>query len=401
MNRVVVHYHEIALKRGNRPAFVHRLVDNVGRALRRTGVKRVRPVPGRIVVTLTPHADWPEISRRLQRVFGIANYSLSWRAERDIDAITATVLQAIDGRRFATFAVRARRADKSFHLPSPEINRIVGSAVEARSHAAVDLDAPELTITIEVVPHEAFVALERLPGPGGLPVGSSGTVLALLSGGIDSPVAAWRMMRRGCDVAFIHFHGAPYQDRTSRDKVTDLVQLLTPYQFRSRLHVVAFGEIQRQIVTQVPRPYRVVLYRRMMLRIAEAVATTIGASALVTGESLGQVASQTLSNLTVTEEATVLSVLRPLIGMDKAEISAQAQRIGTFDISIQPDQDCCQLFVPRHPATRSTIGDIHVAERALDTAAMVRLALENLSLQEFTFPEPRPDTAREPAVDEA
>jgi thiamine biosynthesis protein ThiI len=401
MNRVVVRYHEIALKRGNRSAFVNRLVDNVGRALRGTGVRRVRSVPGRIVVNLAPHAEWAEISRRLQRVAGVANYSLSWRAERDIDAITAKVLEAIDGRQFATFAVRAKRADKSFHLPSPEINRIVGSAVEAQSHAAVDLDAPELTITIEVVPHEAFVALERLPGLGGLPVGSSGAVLALLSGGIDSPVAAWRMMRRGCEVAFIHFHGAPYQDRTSRDKATELVHLLTQYQFQSRLHLVAFGEVQRQIVTQVPRPYRVVLYRRMMLRIAEAVAAATGASALVTGESLGQVASQTLSNLTVTEEATVLPVLRPLIGMDKAEISAQAQHIGTFDISIQPDQDCCQLFVPRHPATRSTLGDIHAAERVLDIPAMVRLALDNLSVQEFAFPEPRPHVSRQPAVQEA
>lgn len=401
MNRVVVRYHEIALKRGNRSAFVNRLVDNVGRALRGTGVRRVRSVPGRIVVNLAPHADWAEISRRLQRVAGVANYSLSWRAERDIDAITAKVLEAIDGRQFATFAVRAKRADKSFHLPSPEINRIVGSAVEAQSHAAVDLDAPELTITIEVVPHEAFIALERLPGLGGLPVGSSGAVLALLSGGIDSPVAAWRMMRRGCEVAFIHFHGAPYQDRTSRDKATELVHLLTQYQFQSRLHLVAFGEVQRQIVTQVPRPYRVVLYRRMMLRIAEAVATTTDARALVTGESLGQVASQTLSNLTVTEEATVLPVLRPLIGMDKAEISAQAQHIGTFDVSIQPDQDCCQLFVPRHPATRSTLGDIHAAERVLDIPAMVRLALDNLSVQEFAFPEPRPHLSRQPAVQEA
>ena len=401
MNRVLVHYHEIALKRGNRPAFVNRLVDNVGRALRGTGVKRVRSVPGRIVVNLAPHADWAEISRRLQRVPGIVNYALSWRAERDIDAITSKVLEATDGRRFATFAVRAKRADKSFHLPSPEINRVVGSAVQAQSHAAVDLNDPELTITIEVVPHEAFVALERLPGPGGLPVGSSGTVLALLSGGIDSPVAAWRMMRRGCEVVFIHFHGAPYQDRTSRDKATELVRLLTQRQFRSRLHLVPFGEIQRQIVTHVPRPYRVVLYRRMMLRIAEAVAATTGARALVTGESLGQVASQTLSNLTVAEEATTLLVLRPLIGMDKAEISAQAQHIGTFDISIQPDQDCCQLFVPRHPATRSTLGDIHAAERVLDIAAMVRLALDSLSVQEFTFPEPRPDVVRSPAVQEA
>jgi thiamine biosynthesis protein ThiI len=401
MNRVVVHYHEIALKRGNRPAFVNRLVDNVGRALRGTGVRRVRSVPGRIVVNLAPDADWEEIRRRLHCVCGVANYSLSWRTERDIDAITAKVLEAIDGRQFATFAVRAKRADKSFHWPSPEINRIVGGAVEAQSHAAVDLDDPELTITIEVVPHEAFVALERLPGPGGLPVGCSGTVLALLSGGIDSPVAAWRMMRRGCEVSFINFHGAPYQDRTSRDKATELVRVLTPYQFQSRLHVVAFGEVQRQIVTQVPRPYRVVLYRRMMLRIAEAVAAATGASALVTGESLGQVASQTLSNLTVTEEATALPVLRPLIGMDKAEISAQAQHIGTFDISIQPDQDCCQLFVPRHPATRSTLGDIHTAERALDIPAMVRLALDNLSVEEFTFPEPRPPASRQPTVHEA
>ena len=396
MNRVVVHYHEIALKRGNRPAFVSRLVDNIGRSLRGTGVKRVRSVPGRVVVNLTPQADWPEISRRLQRIFGIANYALSWRAERDIDAITTRALEAIEGRHFASFAVRAKRADKSFHLPSPEIGRVVGSAVAERSHATVDLKHPELTINIEVLPREAFVALERLPGPGGLPVGASGTVLALISGGIDSPVAAWRMLRRGCQVAFIHFHGAPYQDRSSRDKVAELVQVLTPYQFESRLHLVPFGEIQRQIVSQVSRPHRVVLYRRMMLRIAEAVAKSIGASALVTGESLGQVASQTLSNLTVTEEATSLSVFRPLIGMDKAEITAQAQRIGSFEISIQPDQDCCLLFVPRHPATRTTIAEIHESERRLDIPAMVAMALDNLSVQDFVFPKP---TARELAVD--
>ncbi len=386
MNRVVVHYHEVALKRGNRPAFVNRLVDNIGRALRGTGVKRVRAVPGRIVVNLAAHADWPEINQRLRRVFGIANYSLSWRAERDIDAITARTLEAIDGRKFASFAVRTKRADKSFHLPSPEVNRIVGAAVQARSGAAVDLDAPALTITVEVVPKEAFIALERLPGPGGLPVGASGKVLALLSGGIDSPVAAWRMMRRGCAVDFVHFHGAPYQDRTSREKVAEILQVLTPYQFRARLHLVTFGEIQRQIVTHVARPYRVVLYRRMMMRIAEAVATAVDARALVTGESLGQVASQTLSNLSVTEQATALPVLRPLIGMDKAEITAQAQQIGTFEISIQPDQDCCQLFVPRHPATHTTLQQIQAAEQTLDIPGLLRFGLENIAVRDFAFP---------------
>ncbi len=386
MNRVVVHYHEVALKRGNRPAFVGRLIDNIGAALRGTGVRRVRAAPGRIVVHLGPQANWVEISRRLQWVFGIANYSLAWRSKRQIDAITATALAAVDGRRFASFAVRTKRADKGFPLPSPEISRIVGSAVRASSGATVDLERPELAIHIEVLPREAFVAVERLPGAGGLPVGSSGTVLALLSGGIDSPVAACRMMRRGCQVEFVHFHGAPYQDRSSRDKAEELVRILTRYQLRSRLHLVAFGEIQRQIVTLVRRPYRVVLYRRMMLRIAEALATSIGAGALVTGESLGQVASQTLANLTAVQEATALPVLRPLVGMDKAEITAQAEAIGTYETSIQPDQDCCQLFVPRHPTTSMTAAAARQAEQALDIPALVRMAVAEASVHEFAFP---------------
>jgi thiamine biosynthesis protein ThiI len=386
MNRVVVHYHEVALKGGNRPMFVGQLIDNIGTMLRGTGVKRVRSAPGRIVVHLKPDADWPEISRRLQWVPGVANYCLAWRTRRDIDDITAQALAAIDGRRFASFAVRTKRADKGFPLPSPEISRIVGRAVQTQSQAAVDLDHPELAINIEVLPREAFISLDRLPGLGGLPVGTSGVVLALLSGGIDSPVAAYRMMRRGCRVEFVHFHGAPYQDRTSRDKAIELVRLLTRYQSHSRLHVVAFGETQRQIVAHVRRPYRVVLYRRMMLRIAEALAGPVGAAALVTGESLGQVASQTLANLCVVEEATSLPLLRPLVGMDKAEISAQAERLGTFEISIQPDQDCCQLFVPRHPSTRMTLKEAGEAESVLDIPAMVHTAFGNASMEEFTFP---------------
>jgi thiamine biosynthesis protein ThiI len=394
-SRVVVHYHEVALKRGNRPAFVSQLIDNIGAALRGTGVKRVRAAPGRIVVHLKPGADWPEIGRRLRCVCGIANYSLAWRAPCTIDDITAFAVAAVDGRRFGSFAIRSKRADKSFPLESPAINHIVGAAVQARSGAAVDLKHPELTINIEVLPREAFVSVDRLPGPGGLPVGSSGTVLALLSGGIDSPVAAWRMMRRGCRVEFVHFHGAPYQDRSSRDKVVELARLLTRYQLHSRLHLVRFGEIQRQIVTSVQRPYRVVLYRRMMMRIAAALAGRIGAAALVTGESLGQVASQTLANLATVAAATSLPLLRPLIGMDKAEISTQADSIGTFEISIQPDQDCCQLFVPKHPTTRMSVNAAVHAEQPLDIDTMVRDALSSIEVHEFDFPE---QTGREGAL---
>jgi len=389
MNRVVVHYHEIALKGGNRRAFVGQLIDNIGAVLRGTGVKRVRSAPGRIVVHLKPEADWATINQRLQGVCGVANYAPAWRTRRNIEDMVVCVLAVIDQRRFASFAVRTKRADKGFPLQSPEINRIVGRAVQEHTQTAVDLEHPELTIHIEVLPREAFVSVERLPGPGGLPVGSSGTVLALLSGGIDSPVAAYRMMRRGCRVEFVHFHGAPYQDRTSRDKAIDLVRLLTRFQLRSRLHVVAFGDIQRQIVGHVRRPFRVVLYRRMMMRIAEALAQSVGATALVTGESLGQVASQTLSNLAVVEAATALPVLRPLVGMDKAEISAQAERLGSFEISIQPDQDCCQLFVPQHPTTRMTLEQAREAEAPLDPPAMVRMALASMTVEEFVFPEPR------------
>jgi thiamine biosynthesis protein ThiI len=398
MNRVVVRYHEIALKRGNRSVFVDQLIDHLGMALRGTGVERVRSAPGRIVVHLKRHADWPEISRRLQCVFGVANYSLARRTRRNLDDITTTVLHAIEGREFRTFAVRARRADKGFPVPSPEICRIVGRAVQDHSHAGVDLDDPELTINIEVLPREAFVALERLPGPGGLPVGTGGTVVALLSGGIDSPVAAWRMLRRGCRIEFLHFHGAPYQDRASREKAAELASVLVRFQLDVRLHLVAFGEIQRQIVTQVQRPYRVVLYRRMMMRIAEALAAEVGATALVTGESLGQVASQTLANLTVTEAATALPVLRPLIGMDKAEITRDAERIGTYEISIQPDQDCCQLFVPRHPTTRMTVAEATAAERGLDMPTLVREALASAVVQRFTFPPQAPARAEAAGV---
>jgi tRNA uracil 4-sulfurtransferase len=398
MNRIVVHYHEVALKRGNRRAFVGQLIDNLGGALRATGVQRVRAAPGRIVIHLTRKADWAEISRRLQWVFGIANYSLAWRTRRNIDDIAATALTAIDGRRFASFAVRTRRADKGFPLQSPEISRIVGRAIQDHTHAAVNLDHPELAVNVEVLPREAFVGLERLPGPGGLPVGTGGTVLALISGGIDSPVAAYRMMRRGCRAEFIHFHGAPYQDRTSRDKVVELVSLLTRYQLHSRLHMVAFGEIQRQIVAAVRRPFRVVLYRRMMMRIAEALAGSIDARALVTGESLGQVASQTLANMAVVEDATSLPLLRPLVGMDKAEISAQAEQIGTYEISIQPDQDCCQLFVPRHPAIRMTVEEAHDAEGSLDVPTMIQQALQGTSCEEFHFPS-LPGRPRAPVVD--
>lgn len=398
MNRVVVHYHEVALKRGNRPVFVRRLVENIGATLRGTGVRKVRAVPGRIVVHLRPDADLDEIRQRLRHVCGVANFAVSWHCPPIIDEIVETAVRAAGTRPFGSFAVRCRRSDKGFAMTSMQVDRVVGAAIAERTGARVDLTHPDLVVHIEILPRRVFVSAERIAGVGGLPAGISGRLMALLSGGIDSPVAACRMIRRGALVEMVHFHGAPYQDRSSRDKAEEISRHLARYQLRSRLHLVAFGEIQRTIVASVPRPYRVVLYRRMMVRIAGAIAARAGAAALVTGESLGQVASQTIENMIAVEEASPLPILRPLVGMDKLEITDEARRIGTFETSIQPDQDCCQLFVPQHPATRMTIEQANQAEKGLDIPALVEQAVAAAETLEFEFPVPMPlDQARRAA----
>jgi thiamine biosynthesis protein ThiI len=239
---------------------------------------------------------------------------------------------------------------------------------------------------VEVLRDRICFSFEKEPGPGGFPVGSSGRVLALLSGGIDSPVAAWRLMKRGCTVVFAHFHAFPLQDHTTIDKTRELARQLTRWQFRSRLLLVPFGTVQQTIVASAPAPLRVVLYRRFMVRIAEGLAARKKAKALVTGESVGQVASQTLDNMSVIDEAARGPVLRPLVGMDKEEITVQARRIGTFDISTLPDQDCCQLFVPRHPATAAKLEEVRAAEAALDVDGLVRTAIGETEEETFTFP---------------
>jgi thiamine biosynthesis protein ThiI len=250
----------------------------------------------------------------------------------------------------------------------------------------VSLEHPDLNVRVEVLPGEAFVYCDPQPGAGGLPVGTGGTVAALLSGGIDSPVAAWRLMRRGCRVVFVHFHSAPYLPDLSRGKARELVARLTQWQYHSRLFIVPFGEIQREVVLSVPPPFRVVVYRRLMVRIAERLARHAGALALVTGESLGQVASQTLHNLTRIDEVAAMPILRPLIGMDKLEITEQAHALGTYETSIEPDADCCTLFTPRHPATRMEAEAVAALEARLDLERLVTQGVEAAEQEMFEFP---------------
>jgi len=384
---VIVHYHEIALKGRNRPGFILKLVRNLQTVSKGLAISQVKSLPGRLRMQLNDEKDWSELRSRIERVFGIANFSCSQSTPRDIEELKTAILDSLELVRCASFRVLTRRADKTFSLTSQEINREIGAAVRQRYGFPVDLENPELTIYIELLPDEAFFYTERFAGPGGLPVGTSGRVAALISGGIDSPVAAHRMMKRGCQVVFVHFHSYPYLNKTSQEKVIELVQHLTRYQFVSQLYLVPFGEMQREVVLGAPAPLRVVLYRRLMMRIAQELARQARARALVTGESLGQVASQTLENLLVVEGASELSILRPLIGMDKDEITRQAQQIGTYETSIIPDQDCCQLFIPKRPAVRTTVDQIKKAEARLDIERLVKLALEKTEQQRFRFPD--------------
>ena len=386
MQSVIIHYQEIALKGRNRPWFVARLVRNVREALADLDVRQVRALMGRIEVVLGPTAQWSAIRDRLAGVFGIANFARAGRAPLDVEAIASEILRDLGDMETETFRVSARRADKRFPLTSPQIEREVGGRIKEARGWRVDLGKPGLTIHVEALTSDAFYFFGKDRGPGGLPSGVSGRVVCLLSGGIDSPVAAWRMMRRGCRVLFVHFHSYPILSRASQEKARELVRLLTRFQLHSRLLLVPFGEIQQRVVLSVAPPLRVVIYRRLMMRIAEAVARAHKAHALTTGEVVGQVASQTLENMTQIDDVVRMPVLRPLIGMDKDEITAEAQRLGTYPISIIPDQDCCTLFTPRHPATRARRGEVERAEAGLDVEAIVSAAVASAADERFDFP---------------
>lgn len=386
MKSIVLHYQEIALKGHNRPWFISRLVRNLKDTTAGLGVTDVRALMGRIELVLGEDADWKAVRDRVSHVFGVANFANAGTAPLDIDAIAARILEDLGDRQTDTFRVSARRADKRFPMTSPEIEREVGGRIKQAKGWRVDLANPGMTIHVEALTDHAFYFFGKEPGAGGLPVGVSGRVACLLSGGIDSPVAAWRMMRRGCRVTFVHFHSYPILSRASQEKARELVRLLTRFQLRSTLLLVPFGEIQQQVILSVAPPLRVVIYRRLMMRIAGRLARTSRAHALITGEVVGQVASQTIENMTTINAAATMPIFRPLIGMDKEEITAEAIRLGSYPISIIPDQDCCTLFTPKHPATRARRIDVERAEATLPMDELIAAAVSAAVVEQFRFP---------------
>ncbi len=371
VTHVIATVHEVALKGANRGWFERTLLHNVRYTLKGLPAAEIS-IPARVVIRFAEPAPWGTVLERLSTVFGLNGIIPVELAGTTYDQLEAFVGGRLGEFRAKTFAVRTKRSDKRFPFTSEEINRRLGAFVGGRTGMTVDLENPEVTIHVLVQSDGLYVFRERFPGPGGLPSGTSGRVLVLMSGGIDSPVAAYLAMKRGTRAHYVHFHSAPYTSDASVAKVERLVRVLVRHQGSCRLTVVPFAECQREIVSLCPERLRVVLYRRMMLRTAERIARRSRCEALVTGESLNQVASQTLENMAAIDRVAHMPVLRPLGGMGKQEIIAVAERAGTYELSILPHQDCCSFLQPQHPATRTTNAACEEAEGALDVEGWAR-----------------------------
>lgn len=388
---MICHYHEVALKQRNREIFEKKLRTNIAFML--SDIVKQNMVMrgyGRLKIVLPFGFEETEkveiVKSRLSNVFGLTNFGIGVVTALDIEKICEASLKVLKNKTFKTFSVKTKRQNKRFPLNSVEVNRQVGAYLleefkNEGKEVSVDLKNPDVSVHIEIVDKEVYVYADRFKGPGGLPVGSSGKVVSLLSAGFDSPIASYMMMKRGAKVIFVHYHSYPYTSYDSIEQVKQLVKILTKFQFHSKLFIVPIAEAQRIIVLNAPVGLRTILYRRLMIKIAEKIAEKEGAEALVTGESLGQVASQTLRNIRVINQIATFPILRPLIGIDKEEIIQKAREIGTYEISSQPYDDCCSFLTGRHPETWADFDEIFEVEKKLNWDELVDMSLSNAEVE--------------------
>ena len=378
---MLVRYAEIHLKGLNRPYFERSLMKRISLALRPLRVKVVRE-QGRVFVFDIPVESMDEAADKLTRVFGIHSVSPALAVEKDwdqmVEAAKTLVARRIQGLDQASFKVIARRADKRFAMRSMDICRMMGGLLlEAFPVLSVDVHEPDFYVGVEVRQDQSFIFAEEILGAGGMPVGTNGHAMLLISGGIDSPVAGHMIAKRGVRISAVHFYSYPYTSERAREKVVELTKILASYAGEVGLYLVPFTEIQLAIYEKCPKSETTVLMRRLMMQISEKIALTCGAQALITGESIGQVASQTIESLTATNDAVTLPVFRPLIGFDKEEIVTRAKAMGSYETSILPFEDCCTVFVPQHPVTRPKLADIRQSEARLDFTQMIETAITN------------------------
>jgi len=385
MNRyIIIHYGEIYLKGGNRKFFEDKLIENIKLALAELGGVRVKHIAGRIIIPISQEWDLDLAKEKLLKVFGIENFSFAWNSQQDYKNIEKNLYSLIKDKKFKTFRISTRRNNKAFALKSNELDKDLGAMVVKKMKKKVDLENFDLNCHLDIVCEFAFIYFDKIKCRGGLPVGVSEPLICLLSGGIDSPVAANMMQKRGAPIIYVNFDSYPSTPKENQEKVKDLVKVLNQYQFESKLYIVPFLDIQKEILKVVPVDYRVIFYRRMMYRIAEKIAQKENVLGLVTGESLGQVASQTVENIRAVDEVVNLPVMRPLIGLNKDEITIIAREIKTYEISALPFDDCCSLFVPKHPVTRADLNLILDTEKGWDYMKLLNKAIDEVEVIKIT-----------------
>ena len=382
----LVHYHEIGLKGKNRAAFENQLLANINHALKGSTMLRARRISGHLLVEEQNGMATEQMAHAISRIPGVARVSLAYRCPQQEGEYCKAAVQALGevAKPWESFKVHARRSSTNYERHTLEMNRIVGAALcAAFPEKKVLMHGPDITVVVHAVQGDVYVYADTGPGVGGLPVGTAGKVVTLFSSGFDSPVATWMLGRRGAVCVPVHFSGRPMTSDTSEWLCQDLVEALAPSGIIGRMYVIPFGEKQREISLVVPQSLRIIMYRRVMFAVAERIACIEGAKALVTGESLGQVASQTLENISVVNEMVSLPVLRPLIGSDKQEILARANELGTYDISSQDAPDCCTLFMPRRPQTHARPDEVHAAWDLFDHEAMIQELVDTLEYVDF------------------
>ena len=380
---ILCHYAEVGLKIGNRRFFENWLKQNIKASLLRVISKEefdIKRIHGRILVELKKDIskNKKNITRALSDTFGVAYFAFAKTVSQDIRLIREESLSILNENQFETFKIKARRPDHRFLLTAQQVNEDVGAFVLSKINKTVKLNDPDITCFIDIVQGVVYLYTEKIIGPGGLPTGANGKVVGLLSAGIDSPVATIMAMKRGASVILVHFHSVPMTTEDSIEKVKQLTEVLRRYQSRIHLYLVALTTIQKEILVKTKEKFRILLYRRFMIRIAEMIAKKDKAKALITGESLGQVASQTLGNIAAIESVSTIPILRPLIGLDKQEIMDLAKQYGTYDISILPDQDCCSLFVPKNPATNAKKQYLDQEENNLKIDDLMKEAIDSI-----------------------
>lgn len=380
---IVIHYGEIALKGRNRQFFEKKLAKNIKSSLSTFGEISVSALHGRFIVELGDDWDMDAVRANLLKIFGIEYFAFAWSSSLDINQIGLDLLTLLKKNKFKTFRITTRRANKNFVLNSQQVSEQLGGLVMTKLKKKVDLHKPDLNCRIDIVGTFVFIYFDKIVCRGGLPVGVSDKLLCLISGGIDSPVAANLMQKRGSEIIFVNFDAYPATPKENQEKVKDLVKVLTEYQSGSKLYLVPFLTIQQEIIKKVPEDYRVIFYRRMMMRLARMICLKENVLGVVTGDSLGQVASQTVENIYAISEAINLPILRPLIGFNKEEIVIIAKQINTYDLSSQPFADCCSLYIPQHPTTQADLNLVLEAEKDWDFQNLLDQAINNFITYNF------------------